>query len=105
MPMIKQSMDEVRRIGMNLRPSILDDLGLLATFEWFIREYQRTYPGIRIKKQTEIEETQVPDPHKAVIYRILQEAMNNIAKHSKANLVNISLLLRNGCQPDFLCLL
>jgi signal transduction histidine kinase len=77
---------------MNLRPSLLDDLGLLATIEWFAREYQNTYPTIRIEKQTEIEETQVPDPLKAVIYRILQEAMNNIAKHSKANLVSISLM-------------
>jgi signal transduction histidine kinase len=92
MPIIQQSIDEVRRIGMNLRPALLDDLGLLATIEWFVREYQKTYPGIRVQKQTEIEETQVPDPLKEVIYRILQEAMNNIAKHSKATLVNISLM-------------
>ena len=91
MPIIQQSMEEVRRIGMNLRPALLDDLGLLPTIGWFIREYQTTYPSIRVEKQTEIEETQVPDPLKAVIYRILQEAMNNIAKHSKANFVSISL--------------
>jgi len=92
MPIIQQSLDEVRRIGMNLRPALLDDLGLLPTLGWFIREYQKTYPSIRVEKQTEIEETQVPDPLKAVIYQILQEAMNNIAKHSKANLVSISLM-------------
>jgi len=92
MPIIQQSMEEVRRIGMNLRPALLDDLGLLPTIGWFIREYQKTYPSIRVEKQTEIEETQVPDPLKAVIYRILQEAMNNVAKHSKANLVSISLM-------------
>ena len=92
MPIIQQSMDEVRRIGMNLRPALLDDLGLLPTIGWFIREYQTTYPSIRVEKQTEIEETQVPDSLKAVIYRILQEAMTNIGKHSKANFVNISLM-------------
>ena len=91
MPIIHQSIEEVHRIGMNLRPSLLDDLGLLPTLGWFVREYQKIYPSIRIEKQTEIEETQVPDPLKAVIYRILQEALNNIAKHSKANLVSISL--------------
>ncbi len=91
MPIIHQSIEEVRRIGMNLRPAVLDDLGLLPTIDWFVRDYQKAYPGIRVKKQTEIGETQVPDPLKAVIYRILQEAMNNIAKHSKANLVSISL--------------
>ncbi len=54
-------------------------------------EFQRTYPSIHVEKHIEIEETQVPDPLKAVIYRILQEAMTNTAKHSKANLVSISL--------------
>jgi signal transduction histidine kinase len=92
MPIIQESMEEVRRIGMNLRPLILDDLGLLPTIEWFLREYQMTYPSIRIEKQTEIQEDQVPDPLKAVIYRILQEAMNNIGKHSRADLVSISLM-------------
>ena len=92
MPIIQRSMEDVRRIGMNLRPALLDDLGLLPTIGWFVREYQTTYPSIRVKKQTEIEETQLPDPLKAVIYRILQEAMNNIAKHSKANLVSIFLM-------------
>ncbi len=92
MPIIHQSIEEVYRIGMNLRPSLLDELGLLPTIGWFVREYQNSYPTIRVEKQTEIEETQVPDPLKALIYRILQEAMNNIAKHSKANLVSISLM-------------
>jgi len=91
MPIIQQSMEEVRRIGMNLRPAILDDFGLLATIEWFSLEYQMTYPNICVEKQTEVKENQVSDPLKAVIYRILQEAMNNIAKHSKAGLVRLSL--------------
>ena len=45
-----------------------------------------------IGKQVEIQENQVDDSLKAVIYRILQESMNNIAKHSKGNLVSISLI-------------
>ncbi len=92
MPIIKQSMDEVRRIGMNLRPALLDDLGLLPTIDWLIKEYHKIHSSIHVEKHIEIEETQVPDPLKAVIYRVLQEAMNNIAKHSKADLVNISLM-------------
>jgi signal transduction histidine kinase len=95
MPIIEQSILEVRRIGMNLRPAILDDLGLLSTIGWFTREYQISYPSIRVEKQTEIQETQVPDYLKSVIYRILQEAMNNIAKHSKASLVRLSLKEKN----------
>ncbi len=91
MPVIEQSIQEVRRIGTNLRPSILDDLGLLSAIGWFKREYQTTYPSIRIEEQIEILETEVAYHLKAVIYRILQEAMNNIAKYSKASLVHLSL--------------
>jgi PAS domain S-box-containing protein len=90
-PMIQASIEEVRRIGMDLRPSTLDDLGILATISWFCREFETIYSGICIEKQINIQENQVPDPLKTVIYRVLQEALNNVAKHSKADLVRLSL--------------
>ena len=76
---------------MDLRPSILDDLGILATVAWFIREFQRVYSHISIQDQINVEENQIPGSLKIVLFRILQEAMNNIAKHSKADLVRLSL--------------
>ena len=94
-PLIQQSIEEVRRIAMDLRPSVLDDLGILATLAWFCREFQKTYPGIHIKKQTDIQEHEVPEFLKAVAYRIAQEALNNILKHSKADLVSLSLRKTN----------
>jgi signal transduction histidine kinase len=81
---------------MDLRPATLDDLGILATIAWFCREFQAIYSEIRIEKQINIEENEVPDTFKTVIYRVLQEAMNNIAKHSKADLANISLRNMDG---------
>jgi len=90
-PLIKESIEEVRRVQMDLRPSTLDDLGVLATLEWFCREYQKIYSHIRIEKKTDLKESDVPMPVKTVIYRVTQEALNNIAKHSKANLVRFSL--------------
>ena len=90
-PLIKESIEEVRRVQMDLRPSTLDDLGVLATLEWFCREYQKIYSHIRIEKKTGLKESDVPMPVKTVIYRVTQEALNNIAKHSKANLVRFSL--------------
>jgi PAS domain S-box-containing protein len=90
-PMIKQSIEEVRRIQMDLRPSTLDDLGILATLEWFCREYQKIYFHIHIEKEIDLQETEVSIPLKTAIYRVMQEAMNNIAKHSKADLVKLSL--------------
>jgi PAS domain S-box-containing protein len=91
MPIIQLSIEEARRIQMDLRPSVLDDLGILATLSWFCREFQDTYPGIQIEREVHIVEADVPENLKTVVYRILQEALNNIAKHSQADLVRLSL--------------
>jgi PAS domain S-box-containing protein len=88
---VAQSLGEVRRIMADLRPSILDDLGILPALNWFCREYQKTYPQISVEKQIGISEDEVPDSLKIVIFRISQEAMSNIAKHSKASLVDVVL--------------
>jgi PAS domain S-box-containing protein len=95
-PLIQQSIEESRRIQMDLRPSILDDLGIQATLSWFCREFQTTYSRISIEKLIEINEDEVPDSLKTVIYRISQEALNNVAKHSKADLVRLSLGKSDG---------
>jgi signal transduction histidine kinase len=91
LPIIQISIEESRRIQMDLRPSVLDDLGIIATLNWFSREFQQTYPAIRIEKENDIEENEVPDTLKTVIYRISQEGLNNIAKYSKADLVRLFL--------------
>jgi PAS domain S-box-containing protein len=88
---VQDAVEEVRRISMNLRPSILDDLGILATISWFCREVEETYSGIRIEKRIHIDENDVPDSLRIVIYRLLQEALNNMAKHSQADLVHLAL--------------
>ena len=75
---------------MDLRPSTLDDLGILPTIAWFCREFQATYNGIRIEQKISIQENEVSESLKTVIYRVLQEALNNIAKHSRADLVRFS---------------
>jgi signal transduction histidine kinase len=95
-PLTQGAVEEVRRISRNLRPSSLDDLGLLATISWSCQEFCTLYTGIKMEEQIEIEEDQVPDSLKIVIYRVLQEALNNIAKHSGANLVRISLKATGG---------
>ncbi len=95
-PMIQEAIEEVRRISMDLRPSILDDLGVLATITWFCREFQTIYSGIRIQKQIDIQENEVPDHLKTVIFRVLQEALNNVAKHSKAELMRLYLRKTGG---------
>ncbi len=90
-PILQETIEEARRIQMSLRPSMLDHLGILPTINWFCREFESTYSNIRIKREIDIQEMEVPESLKIVIYRVLQEALNNIAKHSKALTVLLSL--------------
>lgn len=109
-PIIQSTVEEVRRITMDLRPSTLDDLGILATIAWLCRVFRATYSTVEIKREIGAEESDIPNPLKIVVYRILQEALNNVAKHSGADMVTISLAKKdntiklaiedNGCGFD-----
>ena len=94
-PILQRSIEETRSIYMGLRPSMLDSHGLLATLEWLRRECMKLYPERHIELEAGIAEEEVPESLKVNIFRIAQEALNNIAKHSKAEWVDISLS-KNG---------
>jgi signal transduction histidine kinase len=87
---------ETRRIMSDLRPSLLDDLGIAPALSWFCREYEKIYSHIRVEKEIDLSERDLTDSLKTAIYRVCQEAMNNIAKHSQASLVSLSLQERDG---------
>jgi len=87
----QNGIEEIRRICADLWPSILDDLGILAAISRLCREFQIIYSDIHIEQQINVQENEVPDFLKIVIYRVLQEALNNIARHSEAHLVYVSL--------------
>jgi PAS domain S-box-containing protein len=95
-PMIQNAIEESRRISMDLWPSVLDDLGILSAISWFCRQFEIVYSSISIEKQLDMQEDEVPVPLKVVIYRVLQETLNNIAKHSQADRVYISLWKQDG---------
>jgi PAS domain S-box-containing protein len=90
-PKVAGALDELRRVSMDLRPSTLDDLGLLPTLSWFVREFETANPNTRIEKQIGISEKDVPEPLKLAIFRILQEAVNNAVKHAAASRITVSL--------------
>jgi len=83
---------DARGIMNNLRPSLLDEMGLIPTIGWLTQEYQKAYGHIQIRKQVEVLEKDIPDVLKVVIFRVLQEAFNNFAKHGRGNLLELSLL-------------
>ena len=91
-PKLQDAIVEVRRISMDLRPSILDDIGILATLAWFSREFQAVYEHIRVELKQSIQEADIPNQLKVVIFRIVQEAMNNCAKYGKADNLRISMV-------------
>lgn len=86
---------EVRRIWMDLRPSILDSFGLIAALEWFVRQFGLNCPEITINTKFDIEEKDVSDDLKIVVFRIVQEAFNNIAKHSGSDTAQMCLARKN----------
>lgn len=71
-----------------LRPSMLDDLGLVAALRWQAREVTRRY-GLKVKMVTEEIADELPDSHRTCLYRVVQEALHNCAKHSKASQVRV----------------
>ena len=95
-PAIQDIVEEVRRIATELHPSILDDLGLLPTIAWYLREFGKAHPELTIDQQLESSDADIPPPLRTPIYRVLQEATNNIAKHGRASRITVDLVTRDG---------
>ena len=91
-----ECMVQLRRIIDNLRPAILDDLGIIVAVNRYCAEFEKIYNGVRIKRDFDAEEKAIPTELRIVIFRILQEALNNVAKHSGAKNVEISVRKREG---------
>lgn len=89
---LQEVIQEVRHIAMDLRPAMLDDLGVTATLQWFCREFESTYKKISIHQNFYIEDDEISDDKRIVIFRIVQEAMNNISKYANASEINLDLV-------------
>jgi PAS domain S-box-containing protein len=90
------AINEIRRLTSDLRPTVLDDMGVLAALQWFFRQYRTTYPAIHVEAQISIGEQDIPQSLKIVIFRITQEAFHNIGKHSGAEFVEFFLGKQDG---------
>jgi signal transduction histidine kinase len=80
----------VRNIALLLRPSMLDDLGLVPALHWQAREvYRRT--GLQVTVEAHDACNRLPDDYRTCIYRIVQEALHNVARHAKATEAHVTV--------------
>jgi len=89
--------NEVRNMALLLRPSMLDDLGLIAALEWQAREVSRR-TGMFVDTVDENVSDSLPDAHRTCVYRIVQEALNNCSRHAHAR--NVRVVVRQ--EPNHL---
>ena len=89
------AIDQVHGLALDLRPAMLDDLGLVATLRWYL-DQQAQRVGYRAQFAAEPAEIGLSLTAATAVFRVAQEALTNIARHARARRVRISLRLRDG---------
>jgi signal transduction histidine kinase len=88
--LVEDSIRVVRNMALLLRPSMLDDLGLIPALEWQAREVSKR-GGIWVKVVAEDVSENLPEEHKTCVYRVVQEALHNIVQHAGARNAEIAV--------------
>ena len=88
--LVESCLAMIRNMARLLRPAMLDDLGLAAALEWQAREIARS-TGVHIHVRASNLSGELPDEHKTCVFRIVQEALNNVCRHANADSVQIEL--------------
>jgi signal transduction histidine kinase len=86
--LVENTVGVVRNMALLLRPSMLDDLGLIPALKWQARESSKRM-SMDVSVATELDSDDLPDEYKTCIYRVVQEALHNCARHSHATTVRI----------------
>ena len=89
------SVQVIRNMTLLLRPSMLDDFGLVPALEWQAREVSKR-TGLLVRVTAEESASELPEEHKTCIYRVVQEALHNCARHSQAQRVNVEVHQENS---------
>jgi PAS domain S-box-containing protein len=93
--LVSKAVEIVHRFARELRPTMLDELGLISTLQGFLKQFmEETGVRVRLKVFAGIEES--PDTVRTVLFRIVQEALTNVARHAKASEVEVSIQLVDG---------
>ena len=93
---IQNLVEEVRRISNNLAPTILEDFGIHVALDRLCTEFKAQNRGMTISCSVQVDESDTPELVKIAIYRVAQEALNNIAKHASATSVEAILEAKQG---------
>jgi len=97
--LVEKSVDTVHRFARELRPTALDDLGLIPTLHAFMKEFAKR-TGVRAQLTTFAAIEKLGIDQRTVLYRVAHEALNNVAHHAHANQVEVSIEQR----PGWVCL-
>jgi len=95
-PVLQGAIEDVRTIASGLRPSSIDDLGLLPTVDSLCRGFEQQHPGIRIAQEIRLHEKDIPAPLKVILYRIIVLALDDIALHTDSERIRVALGRSNG---------
>jgi len=90
MDLTDRTLEQIREISLNLRPPMLDDLGLVPTLRWFINQYAKR-ANVEISFEATDMEERLPAEIETTVYRVLQEALTNVARHAQATRVSVRL--------------
>jgi signal transduction histidine kinase len=90
----EENVAKIRNMALLLRPAMLDELGLVPALNWHVREVGRR-TGLKVKLIADELNDDLPESNRTCIYRVVQEALNNCVKHSKANEVRV-VMQRDG---------
>jgi signal transduction histidine kinase len=88
----EKTLNVVRNLALLLRPSMLDDFGLVPALNWHAREMSKR-TGLNVRIAADEISGDLPDEHKTCVYRVVQEALNNSARHAKAR--NLQVIVKN----------
>jgi signal transduction histidine kinase len=93
--LVVATLQDVRRLAVQLRPKALDDFGLVAALERLAQTFSES-SGIRVQLEANVGEGRLPAEVETTVYRIVQEALTNVVKHAEASEVSILLVRRDG---------
>jgi two-component system sensor histidine kinase UhpB len=93
--LIQHALDQIKLLVYDLRPSMLDDLGLRPALRWYIQSHIGS-TGMQVDTEFEGEDTRLPGYVETALYRIAQETLSNIVKHAHASKVSLILEVRQG---------